>query len=163
MKRSIVITTLSSFIIATSIGFLVVVQLPKNITTPEVTVVTTPDLPSTEDEVKSVTEPVVVPIVTTSTVVVSSSELPVVYKWAAEMQEAGIAEENYGIVTEILLDENGWRKPDGSGEKIWRYSTSQIGAGTLVGSLKFAQGWVADNYAGSWVDAQWRYVNSGNF
>ena len=87
-------------------------------------------------------------------------EEEVIYKWAAEMREAGIAESDYSFVTEMLLDDNGWRT---TGEHVWYKSKRTIGAGTLVGNLKFANDWVLKGYNGSWSQANQRFINSGNF
>jgi hypothetical protein len=91
---------------------------------------------------------------------VTQVEQEVTYKWAKEMSEAGISESDYALVTEMLLDDNGWRT---TGERVWYKSTRTIGAGTLVGNLKFANDWVIAGYNGSWSQANQRFINSGNF
>jgi hypothetical protein len=73
------------------------------------------------------------------------------------MTGVGIAESDQGYVTEMLLDDNGWRT---SGDNLWR-GFNDID-GSLKDRLNYASTWVRTNY-GSWAAAYQQYKNTGNF
>jgi len=82
---------------------------------------------------------------------------PASFKYVAEMDAVGISQNDYGYVTEMLLDENGWRT---SGDNLWR-GFNDID-GSLKDRLNYASTWVRTNY-GSWAAAYQQYKNTGNF
>ncbi|MET4003875.1 hypothetical protein ABIB48_002613 [Arthrobacter sp. UYCu511] len=87
---------------------------------------------------------------------------PQAHKFAAEMAAAGISESDFGIVEQLVLDNNGWRvysaNPD---QPIWRLARQT--KGELTSQLKDVVLYVQVTYDGSWSAAQDSYVNRGNF
>lgn len=86
------------------------------------------------------------------------AQAPVAYKWAAEMAAAGIAEADYGHVTALLLDDNGWTGGNGF---TWQKAHSVYGR-ELVYQLYYANRWIA-NYQGGWAEAHALVDKAGNF
>lgn len=85
---------------------------------------------------------------------------PVTYQWADDMAKAGIAPADYGFVTDMVLDSNGWRT---SGPKLWqKYNAPFGGDGSLAAHIAYANRWVLQ-YHGSWTAAHNLWVNAGNF
>lgn len=72
----------------------------------------------------------------------------ITYKWAAEMAEAGVPESDYGYITDMVLNEHGWReyRHDPSA-KIWRrHEHCNPRAEGLVNCIKYAVGWCNVNH-----------------
>lgn len=88
---------------------------------------------------------------------------PIVYKWADQMAAAGISESDYGYVTTMLLDDNGWRT---TGTPLWQGNAVTVGIGNNAESippmLQRAVRWVA-KYEGTWAVAYDRWNTAGNF
>lgn len=89
---------------------------------------------------------------------------PVVYKWAAEMAEAGVAESEYGYITDMVLNEHGWReyRHDPSA-KLWQRSgmcnPREYG---LAQCIKSAVHWSVTHY-GSIKNAHDAWVRNSDF
>lgn len=83
---------------------------------------------------------------------------PVTYKWAAEMATAGIAESDYDIVTQLLLDDSGWVFV---GRSAW-YKAGECWANyrDLVGCLTIANLHI-NRTAGTWDKASQNWLTVG--
>ncbi|MDP9694481.1 UNVERIFIED_ORG: type IV secretory pathway VirB10-like protein [Arthrobacter globiformis] len=85
---------------------------------------------------------------------------PQTYKWADEMNAAAIAAADHGYVTDMVLEDFGWRvvmrdKP------VWHLARQT--QGTLTEQLVQVNKYVEARYAGSWAAAHGEYVSKGNF
>jgi hypothetical protein len=79
------------------------------------------------------------------------------YKFAAEMAAAGIAEADYGLASDYLLDDNGWIR---SGANAWsKASECHAMYNDIVACLTYANNNVK-TYWGTWANARanWRTV-----
>lgn len=83
---------------------------------------------------------------------------PVTYKWAAEMEAAGISESDYGIVSQLVLDDNGWVR---AGRNAW-YKGGECWMlyHNMVSCLKYADAEIK-NTAGTWQNASKRWLTIG--
>jgi hypothetical protein len=116
---------------------------------------TAPEAPVAEAPAETTTNPVVGPEAP-----VEPEAQPRTYKWAAEMNAAGIAAADHGYVTDMVLEDSGWRmmvreKP------IWHLARQT--QGTLIEQLTQVNNYVEVRYAGSWAAAHSEYVSRGNF
>lgn len=85
---------------------------------------------------------------------------PVVYKWTQEMSAAGITETDYGYVTDMVLDENGWRID--YSKKLWQHAYIASKKSSLVESIQYADRWVKLHH-GTWQQANEIWNRAGNF
>ena len=119
--------------------------------------------PATETQVQEAPAASVAPVEQAAPVQATAPSAPEqpVYKWADQMAAAGIAESDYGYVTEMVLNDAGWRL---SGPGLWQraQTTWQSCGGDLVQCLQRADVWVKQ-YHGTWAQAHELYVRAGNF
>ncbi len=167
MKTRIIASTLSIAIVST-MGVAVYMQGSNQDTTPAKSNASVSETEPT-DAIAADVEPT--PNTAASTAVAATTEpeqpsepsapaaqpQPASYTYAADMTGVGIAESDQGYVTEMLLDDNGWRT---SGDNLWR-GFNDID-GSLKDRLNYASTWVRTNY-GSWAAAYQQYKNTGNF
>ena len=121
----------------------------------------TVEAPVAAEPVQTVTNPSPAPEAATAPV-----EQPRTYKYAADMAAAGIAESDYGYVTDMLLEEeaasdHGWRVVPQGGRAVW-YRAMRAPEGTLSNKLDWANRYVFATY-GTWEVAHRQYVRAGNF
>jgi len=167
MKTKIIASTLSIAIV-TIMGVTAYMQEPNQDTTPaksnasvsetEPTDAVTADVePATDTTAGAAVAATTEPEQPSEPSVPDPRPQPASFNYVAEMDAVGIAQSDYGYVTEMLLDENGWRT---SGDNLWR-GFNDID-GSLKDRLNYASTWVRTNY-GSWAAAYQQYKNTGNF
>lgn len=113
------------------------------------------EAPIKEKPAEATAEPVVEPEAP-----VEAETKPQTYKWSAEMTAAGIAAADQGYVTDMVLEDFGWRvvmreKP------VWHLARQTHG--TLTEQLIQVNKYVGARYEGSWAAAHAEYVAKGNF
>lgn len=114
-----------------------------------------PEAPVAESPTETTTNPVAGPEAP-----VAAETTPQTYKWAAEMNAAGIAAADHGYVTDMVLEDFGWRVVMRD-KSVWHLARQT--QGTLVEQLVQVNKYVEVRYAGSWVAAHSEYVSKGNF
>ncbi|MDQ0869011.1 hypothetical protein QFZ70_001484 [Arthrobacter sp. V1I9] len=82
------------------------------------------------------------------------------YTFAAEMAAAGIAEADYGYVTDMVLDAQGWRTFQRD-KPVWHLARRT--QGTLTEQLSQVKLYVEVNFGGDWAAAHAKYVTVGQF
>lgn len=102
--------------------------------------------------------------VTSSTpaTVIASVPDPVVvttYQWSDAMALAGINAADYGSVTDMVLDDSGWRIV---GPNLWQHALSAGATQTLEFNLARVNYYVGVTY-GSWASADDTWTNTGDF
>lgn len=85
---------------------------------------------------------------------------PQTYKWAAEMNAAGIAAADHGYATDMVLEDFGWRMTVRE-KPLWHLARQT--QGTLTEQLAQVNKYVEVRYEGSWATAHGEYVSKGNF
>jgi hypothetical protein len=85
---------------------------------------------------------------------------PQTYKWSAEMNAAGIAPADHGYVTDMVLEDFGWRMAVRE-KPVWQLARQT--QGTLTEQLVQVNKYVEVRYAGSWAAAHTDYMSKGNF
>lgn len=84
------------------------------------------------------------------------------YKFADEMAANGIAESDYGYVTDMVLDTYGWRMAQRYPDKpLWHLARQT--RGDLTEQLRQVNFYVSKFYEGSWSRAHETYVQTRNF
>lgn len=125
-----------------------------------VTHVTTSDNPQPEDTPAVVVEqaPIVAePAPTPPPAPVQQTEP---YAFAAEMAAAGIAEADYGYVTDMVLDAQGWRTFQRD-KPVWHLARRT--QGTLTEQLSQVKLYIEVTYGGDWAAANSKYMTVGYF
>ena len=82
------------------------------------------------------------------------------YVFGAEMAAAGIAEADYGYVTDMVLDAQGWRTFQRD-KPAWHLARRT--QGTLTEQLSQVKLYVEVNFGGDWAAAHAKYVAVGQF
>lgn len=91
---------------------------------------------------------------------VEAQTRPQTYKWAAEMSAAGIDVADHGYVTDMVLEDFGWRmvmreKP------VWHLARQT--QGTLTEQLVQVSKYVEVRYVGVWAAAHAEWLSTGHF
>lgn len=130
-------------------------------TTPDTTV--QPTTTDTTDTTAPMTQPVAAPATDTTTTSPAPAPAPVAptYQFAVAMANAGIAQSDFGYVTDMVLDSNGWRL---TGPNLWQHANANNDGynESITWNLGRVNYYVTATY-GSWsaADAQW--VSTGDF
>lgn len=166
-KQTILTAGVGALVVGSSVSALVLLNQP-NQHNPVAQATNQPHatLNVTDDNAQAPDEPTTQPVDVSPTPSVVPTDspapapAPVTYKWSADMAKAGIASSDYDYVTQMVLDDNGWRT---SGPKLWqKYNAPFGGDGSLSAHIAFANRWVLQ-YHGSWSAAYNLWVNAGNF
>lgn len=168
-KINIVIAASAAVVVVGGAGVMAMQNQPKHENTDHVQSAVTEIVPEIKkpagEEVKpeeSVTQPVdqqptPQPVQTVEEPVAPA---PIAYKWSNEMAAAGIAESDYGYITDMLLNDEGWKL---IGDKVWQNAAKcWIANKDIVLCLKSAQSWVKE-YHGTWAQANAIWNRAGNF